>query len=231
MELILKFAGDFKPDIQIIMGDLINLAGVSDWNVRKTKIQYEEDIEKDFEEGKKFLNEIGKLGSKKIYYLEGNHEDWLRRFGDKFPAFRNKLKVEKEFDLKKRGIEFYSSDKQKHRPLPIGKLDFIHGWYCNKHHTKKTAEEVSRNTIYAHTHDVQIWTKKELANGGSRILVQSIGHLCKEKSRAFDYGKGPFNWMLAFGATYVDKVDGSFTHYTIPVPKYKFIWNGREHKN
>ena len=228
MELILKFAGDFKPDIQIIIGDFLNLAGISGWNRKKYVTQQEEDIERDFSEGNRILDEMQKLGGK-IHYIEGNHEKWVQDFVEDHPALASKLEVTRNLNLKNRGIEYIPVNKQRIKPLKIGKVTFIHGWYSNIHHTKKTAQECNSNVIYGHVHDIQVSTRKELINGGARVLTQSIGCLCKEK--AMDYLKSPCNWMLAFGVTYVDGRDGSFTHYTIPIPKYKFIWNGREYKN
>jgi len=160
--------------------------------------------------------------------LQGNHEWWIDDFVDEHPALKKKLDIGTNLKLKERGIEYITAKRQRTNPLRIGKISYIHGWYCGVHHTKKTAWESKHNMIYGHTHDIQVNTRKEISNGGARILTQSIGCLCKET--AFDYLKSPCNWMLAFGVTYVAK-DGSFTHYTIPIPKYQFIYNDKTYKN
>lgn len=230
IDLLYRFADDAKPNFHVNIGDLMNCAAMSRHNKAKQKIKVYNPIEQDFEAADtywKMLEQINPKADK--YYIEGNHEFWVSQYAEENPEVGSDYDIEKRLNLKKRGIQFYPYEKQRVKPLKLGKLDLVHGWYCNKHHTGKTSEETTRNIIYGHTHDVQESTKKGLITG--RHTAISIGHLTDERSRAMGYLRTPTNWMKAFAIVQFDTESGHFDIEVKRIPDYKFFWSGKLWKN
>lgn len=77
VETALEYADQIKPDIIVILGDLIDFYQISDF----VKNPRERDTKTEIEMTRKFLTELRRrFPSADIYYKEGNHEKRLERY-------------------------------------------------------------------------------------------------------------------------------------------------------
>jgi len=199
VEVVLKCIKRIKPDIFINLGDVGEWESVSSWKYKKIKqppLEYQLPfIDKDIEEVNKGLDlfdNVLPLKCKKIM-LEGNHDDWLNRFVERYPYMKD-YTFRKACRLDERKYQYNAFN----HPVKIGKLNFIHGAYATVYHAKKHLEAYGANICYGHTHDVQRHTLTKLDSG--TIGAWSMGCL-KDMSR--DKNKWLMgrlhNWNHAFG--------------------------------
>jgi len=222
-ELVIQFTKEFKPDIVVNMGDLGHFSGVSHWNKRRYKLREDYPIKVDLDycyRHHEILREINPKAD--IYSLGGNHdEEWPEQWLEDHPEMRGYFDFRKDMGFDKFNVKFIPESKQ---PLQLGKMRFVHGWFTGIHHAKKHAEHIHNNIIYAHAHDMQSFTPKNI-NPQHRFMSWCMGHLSDERKAEYLRFK-PTNWMLGFGVFYLNTKTGSFTLYSIPLPNYRFIWNG-----
>jgi hypothetical protein len=161
----------------------------------------------------------------KTVFLEGNHERRLLTFfvnnAAKLGMDFKGLLIEEQLHFAERGYEYIGVSKQPHK---IGKIGFVHGWYCNKYHANKTVEAAGQNLIYGHKHDYQVATGTHL-DAEAPKMAMSIGCLCKFR-QAYLEGK-PMNWIHGVGIIYVDIQSGHFWPYFAPIIAGRAIIDGR----
>ncbi|GAH14841.1 unnamed protein product, partial [marine sediment metagenome] len=163
-------------------------------------------------------------------FMGGNHEYWIDGLVEKIPQFEGMIEVETSLGLKERGWEWLPWIKYNKRNdsyvrgvKQYGKLLVFHGQYWNKYHAAKTADTYSKSCAYAHTHDVQVYTKVTVDDSGYHT-AQSIGCLCNTSP---EFLKGKINrWVNAFGILYV-REDGCYNLYVPIIIKGKFVFEGR----
>lgn len=147
--------------------------------------------------------------------LEGNHEARIKRLYDEYPQLQGLLDVKKNLQLEETGTLWVDSDSegkvlrfeygdfgvrkrvydQKDHIRRVDGVSFIHGWYHNMHHAKKTVEAFGHGPIYyGHTHDLQTYTSTKW--GPKKVEGGSLGNLCLPQG----YTQGrPTRWQQAFG--------------------------------
>ena len=175
-----------KPDTYIDLGDTGEWTHFSThhWKGRFAKPM--EDLipllDQDIAEvnaGMDWIDEsLDKIGCKKRYFVQGNHEVWLDKFVTRYPYLKHYM-TEKALRLKERGYKYYPYNNKKN--LKIGKINFTHGKYTTKYHAYKHLDHYGESIMYGHTHDLQRFTKT--FNGGT-ISSWSLGCL-----NAVDYQK------------------------------------------
>tara|TARA_R100000789_G_scaffold13284_1_gene17065 strand:- start:45 stop:521 length:477 start_codon:yes stop_codon:yes gene_type:complete len=153
--------------------------------------------------------------------LQGNHDEWLDRFVEKFPYLKE-YTFRKACKIDERGYKYYPHNK----PLKIGKINFIHGVYATVYHAKKHLEAYGSNICYGHTHDVQRHTLTKLDSG--TIAAWAMGCLKDMSSEKNKWLRGRLhNWCHAFGIITWHN-NGDFQVETIDIQKGKaFVW-GKE---
>mgnify|MGYP002725704696 CR=1 FL=1 len=198
VNVVLKCIDIIKPDTFINLGDVGEWESVSAWKYKGKKLpplEYQLPlIDKEIEEVNKGLDLFDEvLSDCDKYMCEGNHDDWLNRFVERYP-YMTDYTFKEACMLKERGYKFYEYNK----PLKIGKVNFIHGAYATMYHAKKHLEAYGSNIIYGHVHDVQRHTLTKLDSG--TIGAWSMGCLkdmSREKNR---WLRGRLhNWNHAFG--------------------------------
>jgi hypothetical protein len=226
-QLLCKFIAETKPQRGMIIGDWLNLAGISKHNFERVQIKATEPIDKDVESGNVGLDQIQKASPKTVWgFLEGNHEYRLVEFYYRHPeAGYSKFDIKKLLRLDDRGIRCVKYNDQKHpsRRIAWGKLQFIHGSLCGESHAVQMAKQSSSSIAYGHTHDMQMATKK--ADDLNKHVAFSCGHIMDERSRAADYIKLNTCWRKGF-VTVVWDTDGTFQFQQHDLRKYKFHFDG-----
>lgn len=200
-----QFTCDIKPDCIILGGDFMEMGAVSPWLHDKDKAlllegrRYSDDVG----QGRSELEKLRKAcPNSELEYLEGNHEAWLRQYLEKHPELVGQMDLRKDMDFDGLGINWRDENKV----LPIGELNYIHGWYTNQNHAKKTMEDMGHNCMYGHMHEHQVFSKR-MRSGQKPHMAMSVGCLC-DLNPSYRRNK-PKSWLHGFG--FVEyRQDGTF---------------------
>jgi predicted phosphodiesterase len=197
----------YKPDEMVVLGDFIDMAPVSHWNKENIREREGMRLQRDYIAAHDLLKRITK-NVKKLTYIEGNHEDWVRQYVDRNPELEGMIEPEvglKFEELKKTGLKIkHIQYGQVHN---IGKLWFTHGTYTGANHAKKHVDAYGRSIVYGHLHDVQMAIKVSPIDVDDKHLGLSLGCLA-DKNPAYLKNK-PNNWVHCIGVGYVRR-DGTF---------------------
>lgn len=184
---VLKYAKDINPDYVVYLGDLIDFYQISKW----VKNPEEYTVDEELFAVREFLYEAKDLfGDAEYYYVEGNHEDRLRRFlFSKVPELSNlrslQLASKDMLDLDNLDIEYIQTHEwmATHKePFKLGKLYHIHGHELTGssnaiHIARNTLMKTLDNTIIGHHHTVQ--HHEEHGLGKEKLIgAWSVGCLC-----------------------------------------------------
>jgi|TARA_Y100000310_G_scaffold93905_1_gene91490 predicted phosphodiesterase len=229
LDVMLQAIQVIKPNIAVNLGDVGEWESVSAWQWKRRKVpplEYQlPAIDEEIREVNKGLDKIDKaldnVKCKTKYMLQGNHDEWLDRFVEKFPYLKE-YTFRKACKIDERGYKYYPHNK----PLKIGKINFIHGVYATVYHAKKHLEAYGSNICYGHTHDVQRHTLTKLDSG--TIAAWAMGCLKDMSSEKNKWLRGRLhNWCHAFGIITWHN-NGDFQVETIDIQKGKaFVW-GKE---
>jgi len=215
-----KFIKDFKPDKIILLGDFMNCSALSHWDKSKRrKIEgkrYDDEL-KVADKEIKFLESY----SKKVIWLEGNHEKWVQLYLDYNPELEGLLEIPIRLELKSRGIKWIPYNKI-HKE---GKLRMIHGAYANKYHANKHWKAYGCNLIYGHTHLPQEFCHN--AAIPKPMSVEGLGCLCDFYPSYLKGKQG--NWINQFGILYVAK-NGEYNLYKPKIIRNRFYWGGKTYQ-
>lgn len=220
-KLFKQFVADFKPNEIILGGDFMDVSALSAWDYDKKRKMEGRRYIKEYELANKELDFLQKH-TKKIIYLEGNHENRVQRYLDKNPEMEGIIEVPIVLNLKKRNIEYLKMNTYYH----LGHIYFTHGLYTNEFHAKKTLMNVGKNIVTGHLHTNQTYMMSMMFQ--KPIMAYSMPCLCNKSP---DYLKNrPSNWMSGFGVMYIDTKTGLFNLYVVNIIKNEFIWNGKKYK-
>ena len=220
--LVKQFAKEWNPDFVVDLGDTLDLSYFSSFNKEDVSLLGNCNWEKDVELLRREDDEWLEICSD-FTRLQGNHDYRAEKMGDKIPAFRQSLDYEWRFNVAKNGIKYV---RELDQPLRVGKLNLLHGWWCNKYHAAKHVAEYSGNCCYGHVHKFQS-ESKVLHAQDKAIMAQSLGCLC-DLNPEWLRGR-PANWQHGFGIVYLQD-NGNFNLYGVTIVDGIFIWEGREWK-
>ena len=219
-KVVKPFIKDFKPHRTILLGDFMDCESVSHWIKDKARLIEGKRYKQECLTAQKELNYINKH-SKKVIWLEGNHENWVEQYVDKHPEMEGLIEIPEVMNLDSKQIDWIPQDEI----YCIGHLNFIHGWYTTKYHAAKHLDAMGDCVIYGHTHLPQSFSKNMALH--KEIMGYGLGCLC---GKAPEYMRGRFaNWINQFAVIYHDTLTGNFNLYPINVIDYSFIWNGKRY--
>ena len=215
-KMVKRFIASYQPDEIIINGDLIDFSYLSVYNERKELLRESKRLQKDIFYIRKELD-FFESHSKKILYLEGNHEYRLTRTIEKYPNIAHELL---EWD-KLLNINYYIPESE--QPIKVGKYYIMHGKRFNKYYTAATLLDYGENIIIAHAHRIQQHTIRTLT--GVKTCY-GLGSLLDHKAQ---YLNGKLSdWANGFGILLSDRRVETF--YNILISKSGFIWDGKVRK-
>jgi predicted phosphodiesterase len=206
---------DYKPHKIIIIGDFMDMESVSHWLENRKKTLEGKRVLKEYEHANTLLNYMVKNAGSQledVYYLEGNHEFWMRDYVDKNPQVEGLLELQQNIKLANNKVKLSFVDMNAY--LQVGKAFFTHGMYTNKYHAFKHVDMIGKNIFYGHVHDIQMFTKAGLADPHDKQMACSIGCLC-DMSPSYMKNR-PHNWMHGIMLMDVLK-NGNFTPLVIPI--------------
>ena len=219
--LMKSYAKDYKPNVFVINGDLVDFYTLSFWD-KNPERKY--DLITEIKQAKEILTDIRKtVGNKcEIYYLNANHEVRLRRYLSKqAPELYalDELKIQNLFGLKNNDIKFIDADedywKQTNGHLKISDMVIMHGDNrLNGASTSKYSGYSVKNTILNgmqsnviqnHVHRLALF--HHTTAYGNYIGIEA-GCLCEKVGTA--------NWQQGF-ITFEYDNKGSFNHQLIHI--------------
>lgn len=173
LNAMIEFALEYKPDIFVLLGDIIDFYQISTF----VKNPGKKSVKKEIEETKKFLTELRHhFPDARIIYKTGNHEDRLEKYiFQKAKEIHDLISdlLPNELGLKDLKIEYMTE------PFAIGKLWFLHG------HEKPGGAynpEYICNVIWQYVHDHFI-----------------VGHFHRKQQKTFKNISGDTFWTGALG--------------------------------
>jgi len=219
--IVMEFAKDFKPDVFIHGGDMLDCGVISHHNKKKPGNVEGLRLLADAEEGYKTF--IQPITAKKKVYMIGNHEDWLNDLIIETPALEGIIDIRKllklnDWEVIEQGGIFN-----------FGKLTFLHGDTVKggEHVAKAAVINYERNVRFGHHHTHQVYTKTSPINYKNAKTGVAVGCLCTKDPK---YGESkPNRWGQGFLYGYVDN-GGYFNDYYAVIVDGKAWISGKQYK-
>lgn len=219
--LMLSVAKVFKPHTIISIGDFgdfYSVSGHSKDPQRDRRLRWE------VQSVRAGLDDLDGLGARRKIFIEGNHEDRLRRYlQDKAPELFDVVNVPELLRLKERGWEFVPYKDH----IRVGKVYFTHDVGSTGRYAAFRALDMYRHgVVTGHTHKMSYVVEGNLA--GEQQLSVILGWL--GDSKQIDYlqrGKAIRDCALGFGIGHLDTVSGLLYIQPIPLVKYTCLVDGK----
>lgn len=208
---------DIKPELIVLGGDFMDFYAVSQYDKnpdRANKLQKELDL------GIYYLKELRKIAPKAhIVYLEGNHENRMKRYICKNPEIYSlkALEIPNLLDLPKLKIDYIDSGALMHK----GFL-FKHGTYVTKYSANKELEVEGVSGMSGHCHRNQSFGKSDRKGD---MAWYSIGHL--SDNAQVEYITNLANWQQGIAVVHFKKHGERFQAVPITLVDHKFIYAGK----
>lgn len=225
-QLLYKICKDLKIDLIVILGDFLDVYGLSLYDKDPSFGDLAELYDREIECGQRRLKELQDItNGAPIKYIEGNHEFRLKKYMKKFaPALRNRITIPKELELDKlhkvtwhpftrtQCVQIYNLDLYARHCPPVG------GQALN------VAKQSGSSLIYGHTHNEATDTFINKLTG-KKVIAHNAGCLIDFKAKVFDYVPGRPNWSKAFTIATIHKED--FWIETIRIHDNKATFRGK----
>jgi predicted phosphodiesterase len=222
VDLMLKAAHKFKPHHVLILGDFLDCYTVSSHSKDPRRaLKLEEEIN----ESLVLLDRIRDIGAKNNVFIEGNHEDRLKRYlQDKAPELFNFISIPKLLHLKEKGFKFVPY-RQSYR---LGKLSLTHdAGNAGRFAHYKAVDTFQTNIIIGHTHRIGYAVEGNARN--ERHVAAMFGWLGNvEKIDYLHRVKAEKDWSLGFGIGYLNKSTGIVYLVTVPIVAGKCLIEGKD---
>jgi len=216
------FIRDMKPNKIILLGDFMDVSSLSGWDMDKKLLMENRRFKREVDLANKeldYLQRYAKDEKDAIVYLEGNHEDRVKRYVEKNPEMEGLIELPTQLKLKERKIKWLIYNQL----YKLGDMYFTHGMYTNKYSAAKHLQTLGCNICFGHQHGTQTYMQNMAMQ--KPHMAYALGTL---GDKAPDYLRGrPGNWINQFAMFYWDTDSGNFNLYPINIIKKKFIWNGK----
>ncbi|QFG25467.1 metallophosphoesterase [Actinomadura sp. WMMB 499] len=211
---VIRFIGDYQPDLVGQIGDLNDYETPSRWNLG-TKLEYAQRVRSDSEVTKtEFLGPLREVYNGPVKIWEGNHDLRPRTYlSDKAPAlaeFADDLHFAKLLDFETFGVEL-AEPFLKLGPDTVGihgheikGMSQIAGTTAYNH-----AQKAGANIVMGHTHRLGIrrGTTGNSSTGFTTRWGFEVGHLMAPEKAQYLGPGAVANWQKGFGILYVGKQD------------------------
>lgn len=221
-ENVLEFCRDIQPDNIAINGDFLDCYSLSSFPKEPGSPSFQEEIDL----GKDMLTRLRRYcPDAEIDYLEGNHEERLKRVIREQRAFYNlkALNLPTLLGLEGLNIHYHA---YKH-PVDYGPLTVVHGHRVSKHSGASAKahllDDGYQNVVIGHTH--RMGTYFHSGHSGIRRAFENGGLF---DASQLEYVVGP-NWQNGFCVVYLKRNDPSYLQI-VPIEmgsNCEFVWNGK----
>lgn len=217
-----EFIREQQPDYLIYGGDIVDFYSVS---------RFDKDPERKFglqdelTQGIIYMTGMNEAaGDAKKYFLEGNHENRIRKYLSKNPelAGLDALSVEALLNLKQLGISFVPYDKG----LLLHDFLFKHGTRVNMHTAKAEVDLENISGMSGHIHRIQTYGKTD--RHGHHVW-HTVGHLSDVEQVDYMNQQVP-NWQQGFGVVEFNSRNNTYEATQVEVRNGKFQFQGKVYK-
>lgn len=229
LELVLQFIPDFRPNLVILNGDLLNFTGVAKYDPIP---HYTVTLSDEIETARRIINKVVKIVRQsnpivEIVWIKGNHEFRLEKFLATHATPVAELKIdgeylisiEKIFNTKELGIKTVPYQ----RDFKIGDVIVEHGDLVRKHAgytAKGMFESRGESGISGHTHRAGYYSR---TRAGKTYFWIEQGCLCNLEPEPH-YARRP-DWAHSFVIAYQNKKQ--VFPQLIPIFNNSFVVNGK----
>lgn len=219
-DLLLQVGQYLQPQHLVIIGDFADFYSVSDHDKDPDRANR---MDAELAEVEARLDELDALGATDKLYIEGNHEDRLRRYLMKNPALARVVSTEKLLRLKERGWEFVPYKRHAAR----GAVHFTHDvGAAGRNAVFRALDTYQHSVVSGHTHRLQyivegsaIGECKVSATFGWGGDVEQVDYMCLAKARK--------DWALGLGVGYLEPSTGYVYLCPVPIVHATCVVNGR----
>jgi len=219
-DLLMQVGRWLKPQHLVVIGDFADFYAVSDHDKDPDRANRMDAELADVDRG---LDELDSLGARDKLYIEGNHEDRLRRYLMKNPALARIVSTERLLRLKERGWEFVPYKRHAAR----GAVHFTHDvGAAGRNAVFRALDVYGHSVVSGHTHRLAyivegsaIGECKLSATFGWGGDVEQVDYMNLAKARK--------DWALGFGIGYLDPASGFCYLTPVPVVHGTCMVNGR----
>lgn len=220
-DLMLKVARDFRPHHLVVLGDFGDFYAVSQHSKNPLRARQ---LPEEIMACNRRLDQLDGLGATNKLFIEGNHEDRLRRYlQDKAPELFGIVAVDKLFQLKTRNWKYVPYKKY----AKIGKLYLTHDvGVSGRNSTFKALDTVQHSVAVGHAHRLQYIVEGNAV--GEFKLGCQFGWLGdKDQVEYLSQAKINTDTALGFGVGYVDSRTGIAYLQPVPIINYTCVVNGK----
>lgn len=208
-DLLLQVGRALRPKHLVIIGDFGDFYAVSDHDKSAERANR---FDEELEAVEKHLDELDALGATDKLYIEGNHEDRLKRYLMKNPALSRVVTTEKLLRLGERGWEFVPYKRHAQR----GAIHYTHDvGSAGRNAVFRALDVYGHSVVTGHTHRLAYIVEGN-AVGDCKLSAMFGCGLDIEAVEYMNLAKARRDWALGFGIGYVDPSSG-YT-YLVPVP-------------
>lgn len=223
-KLMMKMAKDFKPNTIVVLGDFIDCFAISTYSKDPTRAL---GLEKEVALTLKKRQELDDLGAKRKIFIEGNHEDRLKRYlQDKAPELFTFVDIPKLLHLEENGWEHVPYKKA----IKLGKLWITHDTgHTGRYTTFKALDTFQHPVVIAHSHRIAYAVEGNAT--GEAIVGAQFGWLGDvEKVDYMHKIRALREWALGFGYGYLQKNTGYVSLIPVAIINYTAVVEGKLYK-
>lgn len=225
LDVAIQFVADYKPDVLILGGDILDCAAISHHNRNKPGKTEGLRLLSDAEDCRDHFIaplEDATKGSQRVF-ITGNHEAWLTQAEEELPGLEGLLDVSRLLGLS----DWHVIPQGGY--FDLGKLTFIHGdtLSSGEHCAKNAVINYERSVRFGHFHTAQLFTKNTPISNQLGKTGMAVGCLCRKDP---SYGKGkPNRWVqgLLYGTAFHD---GAYADQHSIITNGRMLANGKLYK-
>ena len=213
---MLKFAKNFKPEVILFMGDILDMTPVCHHDFDRPRELEGQRLQEVYEKAyKDIILPVHGLGAGEVLWVDGNHEAWAAKLANRFPGIDGLIDPYHCLGLNKLGFQYHPPGSI----AKLGKLAFAHGDTITNSRlnaAKRAVERFGSSIRIWHHHTYQVFTKETLKNLAYQSGV-AVPCLC---SRGPKYQQTHLNsWVKGFNYGFIEKQD--FHDYVAVIWKNK----------
>jgi hypothetical protein len=217
----MQVARSFKPQTLVHLGDLADFYSVSAHSKDPTRAL---SLKDEIETVRDLRAELDALGASRKVFIEGNHEDRLRRYlQDKAPQLFGMVSTDTLLELSANDWEFVPY----HQSARVGKVYFTHDTgQSGKYTTARALDTFQHSVVIGHHHAIQYHVQGD-ATGKYQVGAQ-FGWLGDIKQVDYLHRvKACRTWALGFGIGYHHVSTGVVFLVPVPIVNYRCCVNGK----
>jgi predicted phosphodiesterase len=223
-DLLLQVGRDLRPKTLVVIGDFADFYAVSDHDKSPDRANQ---FDRELDTVDACLDQLDALGAPDKLYVEGNHEDRLRRYLMKNPALAGVVSTERLLRLKERGWQFVPYKHHDSR----GAVHFTHDvGTSGRNSVYKALELYQHSVITGHTHRMA-YIVEGSATGECKLSAPFGWGGDVEQVEYMNLAKARKDWALGFGVGYHDPSSGYIYFVPVPVVHGTAVVNGKLYRS